>query len=365
MSCIKPVKNNACKKCPLYAQPSVWGQGNPASSIMLVGDYPREDDVRKGEVYSGFIGKQMNECFVDGGIPNDDVYKTYAVKCQLPEGAASTSKIVKEAREICKKLLFKEKSRIAPELMILTGDIPLQSVLNLKGISNLHGQLQELEDGTRVVPTVSPMALFRGNPKTQAILKNDIKKAGDLYNGATVKTFVPEYKVCKSMKSVMALADRLETKSIVAFDSETTAWDKKAKKPISKLGGLSYRDARFLTWQFSYRVSKDKYRTYIVPFEGYLSKNIWKKSDKEKIFARYKELFEKESLTWLIHNAMFDVRLLGKFLGIDPRKMKFEDTMLMQFTKNELEPCDLDSCADMYTDMGAYKASINQKYKDI
>ncbi|HEX5324696.1 MAG TPA: uracil-DNA glycosylase [Capsulimonadaceae bacterium] len=79
-----------CTACDLHLHRTkvVFGIGNPASPLMLVGEGPGATEDTMGEPFVGRAGKLLDECLQAAGMKREHVYITNVVKCRasLEEG---------------------------------------------------------------------------------------------------------------------------------------------------------------------------------------------------------------------------------------------------------------------------------------
>ncbi|MFF7140875.1 UdgX family uracil-DNA binding protein [Streptomyces nodosus] len=71
-----------CRGCPLYANATrtVFGSGDPAARLVLVGEQPGDREDTVGEPFVGPAGRVLRRALEDVGIDADTVYMTNAVK---------------------------------------------------------------------------------------------------------------------------------------------------------------------------------------------------------------------------------------------------------------------------------------------
>ena len=71
-----------CTRCALCqdASRTVWGRGDPAAALMLVGEAPGDDEDLQGRPFVGPAGQVLNRATADAGIDADRAWLTNAVK---------------------------------------------------------------------------------------------------------------------------------------------------------------------------------------------------------------------------------------------------------------------------------------------
>jgi uracil-DNA glycosylase len=75
---------STCVACPLYETRTkvVFGVGNAASPLMIVGEGPGANEDATGLPFVGRAGKLLDECLRDAGMLRQHVYITNTVKCR-------------------------------------------------------------------------------------------------------------------------------------------------------------------------------------------------------------------------------------------------------------------------------------------
>ena len=77
-------KASTCIACGLHETRTrvVFGVGNPASPLMIVGEGPGANEDATGLPFVGRAGKLLDECLRDAGMLRQHVYITNTVKCR-------------------------------------------------------------------------------------------------------------------------------------------------------------------------------------------------------------------------------------------------------------------------------------------
>jgi len=140
----------------------VFSDGNPAARVMLIGEAPGRDEDRIGKPFVGKAGQLLDRMFeaIDMGraapISAQSIYITNVMPWRPPQNRDP------EPGEIAmlKPFLERHVEIVAPEVIVLMGNISCQAVLGRKGITRLRGQWQEAF-GKPVLPMVHPAYLLR------------------------------------------------------------------------------------------------------------------------------------------------------------------------------------------------------------
>jgi uracil-DNA glycosylase len=156
-----------CRACPLWkdATQTVFGEGPPSASIMLVGEQPGDKEDLAGKPFVGPAGQMLDRALEEAGIDRSKVYVTNAVKHFkfMPRGKfrlhqkPNTSEI-----KACRQWYERELAAIKPALVVAMGATAAQSVFGkITPINKSRGRLIDLPDGTKALVTVHPSYLLR------------------------------------------------------------------------------------------------------------------------------------------------------------------------------------------------------------
>jgi DNA polymerase len=168
------VKNYAmqCKKCELHSTRTnvVFGEGNPESPIMFIGEAPgREEDI-KGAPFVGEAGKLLTKLLRAVGIDRKNVYITNVLKCRPPGNRDPLQHEIKE----CFGWLKTQIKIIKPKIICTLGKYAIYSLLSISlPISRIRGKIY-VYSGIEVIPTYHPAALLY-HPKWKEEMEKDLK----------------------------------------------------------------------------------------------------------------------------------------------------------------------------------------------
>jgi len=176
---------------PLYATGSkmVIYRGNPAANLMIVGEAPGPQENKQGKPFVGPSGKLLDQILESVHLESEkDVFITNAV-FRLPpgEGTRAVRKPTTAEINFYKPYLLEIIRLIDPQIILLTGAVSMQSVLNETnlGITKMRGQWFQI-DGRWVMPIFHPAYLLRnpdkapGSPK--ALMWQDIQEVRRKYD---------------------------------------------------------------------------------------------------------------------------------------------------------------------------------------
>ena len=170
----------------------VISRGNPEAKLLLVGEAPGPQENIKGKPFVGPAGQLLDKVLQGADFdPEKDVYITNSV-FRLPPGEDGKSfrKPTDKEVEYYRPFVFEIIRLIDPLIILLTGNVACQSVLNKTGITSLRGKWVQA-DGRWLMPIFHPSYLLRnqsrepGSPKS--LMWDDIREVRKKYDELTAK----------------------------------------------------------------------------------------------------------------------------------------------------------------------------------
>lgn len=324
----------SCQYLPRYS----WEQLKPEHrELMIIGESPTVQEIRKGEKMSGSGAAVLKETMQKVGLPSSDkdVYYTVALKCAIPKG--KNRKIPKDCYAHCHPILVREIEQVKPRLILVCGATALQTLLNTTAIkiTEEYGRLRT-ELGCQVMPIMNPGVLLHKPGDYKPFLAM-IQLAATVYNGGNVvDTGETTWEIldtttkCLSLWKRMMHLNKIGKLDYVSFDTETT--------------GLDYRTADFLVLGICF----EKNKAYIIPraamelVHNFLENVPWK-------------------CIW--QNGKYDKKVLWRRglanVSID------EDTMCLHYALDETSQHDLGYLSKVYLNAAPYKYKMNQNWKAV
>ncbi|MFT3891040.1 MAG: uracil-DNA glycosylase [Anaerolineales bacterium] len=181
---MKKMKNDPLAKAGTNI---VISRGNPEAKLLIIGEAPGPEENVKGKPFVGRAGQLLDKILEAAKFdPEKDVYITNSV-FRLPPGEDGKAfrKPTNEEIDFYRPFVFEIIRLVDPVIMLLTGNVASQSVLNKTGITSLRGQWFQA-DGRWIMPIYHPSYLLRnpskepGTPKAQ--MWDDIRKARKKYD---------------------------------------------------------------------------------------------------------------------------------------------------------------------------------------
>ncbi|MBP2296362.1 uracil-DNA glycosylase [Azospirillum rugosum] len=153
--------------CPLKATAmnTVFADGNPQASIMLIGEAPGEDEDRQGKPFVGVSGKLLDRMLAQVGLDRGKVYISNILPWRPPGNRSPTQAEI----AACLPFLERHVELIAPKVLVPLGGTSAKTLLNrAEGITRLRGQWFDyaspgLPGPVPVIPMLHPAYLLR-NP---------------------------------------------------------------------------------------------------------------------------------------------------------------------------------------------------------
>jgi DNA polymerase len=162
-----------CQGCGRYrnATQTVFGEGSPEATFMLVGEVPGDQEDRQGHPFVGPAGRVLDRGLTEAGIPRDDVYVTNAVKHfsfmlrgkrrihQKPTAAEITA---------CHPWLDAELEVVDPRVIVVLGATAARALLGPAfRVTRQRGEPVPLREALAVA-TIHPSAVLRAPDRDAA-----------------------------------------------------------------------------------------------------------------------------------------------------------------------------------------------------
>lgn len=173
------IKVSKCSLCQLSIGRGqiVFGEGNPDSDILFIGEAPGANEDKTGIPFCGAAGKFLEEMLALINLKRQDIYITNTVKCR----PANNRDPLDEEKEACNNFLQKQLEIIEPKLIVLLGKHATKSILKRGDISQIHGRFFRKKDGIIYLPLYHPAAaLYNGSMRE--VLKGDFLKIKKILN---------------------------------------------------------------------------------------------------------------------------------------------------------------------------------------
>ena len=152
-----------CHLCPLGETRTklVFGDGNPDSEIMLIGEGPGEQEDLQGLPFVGPAGKLLDSMLQMIDLDRSKVYIANIVKCRPPRNRDPQP----TEQQACRSWLDRQIELVDPKIIVCLGRIAAMGVIKDDfRITREHGQWFTL-NGRMYMATFHPSALLRDPSK--------------------------------------------------------------------------------------------------------------------------------------------------------------------------------------------------------
>jgi DNA polymerase len=156
-----------CTACPLSERRTnvVFGEGDPKSPLVLVGEGPGENEDKQGRPFIGRAGQLLDRALVDAGLTREMVYITNTVKCRAADW--STGKPVNRAPTeleavTCREWLVPQLATIAPKVILCIGAPSAKNLIKKNfQITKERGKYFPCEFAKTAIATLHPAYILR------------------------------------------------------------------------------------------------------------------------------------------------------------------------------------------------------------
>ncbi|MBN2887496.1 MAG: uracil-DNA glycosylase [Chromatiaceae bacterium] len=165
----------ACRNCPLCETRTrtVFGAGNRAADLMLVGEAPGADEDRQGEPFVGRAGQLLTRMLEAIGLSREQVFIANLLKCRPPGNRDPRP----EEIGACNPYLQRQIELVAPRVILTLGRISAHHLLATDTpVGRLRGRWFSLgEHQTALRVTYHPAYLLR-SPEQKARAWEDLQE---------------------------------------------------------------------------------------------------------------------------------------------------------------------------------------------
>jgi uracil-DNA glycosylase family 4 len=184
------IEARGCTRCALSARRTqvVFGEGDPAAGLMVVGEAPGREEDLQGRPFVGRSGQLLDRLLAEeAGLRRDQVYIANVVKCRPPDNRDPHPDEI----ATCRPYLQGQVELIRPRVVLTLGNFSTRLLLETKdGITKLRGRTYPWgpvgDDGRPravLVPTFHPAAALRGGGEVLARMRADFVRAKEVLAG--------------------------------------------------------------------------------------------------------------------------------------------------------------------------------------
>jgi uracil-DNA glycosylase family 4 len=176
----------ACTRCPLAAGRTqvVFGEGDPAAGLMVVGEGPGREEDLQGRPFVGRSGQLLDRLLLEeAGLRRPEVYIANVVKCRPPNNRDPRPEEIAS----CRPYLDEQVALIDPVVVLTLGNFASRTLLaTTEGVTRLRGRTYPYPgaSGPVIVPTFHPAAALRGGGEVLARMRADFVRARQVLDRA-------------------------------------------------------------------------------------------------------------------------------------------------------------------------------------
>lgn len=176
-----------CTACDLALRRRnvVFGEGDPTSPLVLIGEGPGETEDLSGRPFVGKAGKLLDQALFELGLSRADVYICNTVKCRACDW--SSGKPVNRPptpfeSATCRQWLLPQLAQIGPEVILCIGALSARNLINKNfKITAERGQWFSSEVAPHAIATLHPSYIQRCQSATSdggySLFVSDIQAA--------------------------------------------------------------------------------------------------------------------------------------------------------------------------------------------
>jgi len=158
-------KASNCRRCPLADDRThvVFGEGDPAAGLMILGEAPGKQEDQRGRPFCGPAGTRLTALLREIRMDRADVYIANVVMCRPPGNRRPR----RDEVVTCAPFLDAQLRLVAPRVLITLGASATRRRLGSHvTVAEARGRAHDV-DGVAVVPTYHPAALNRVRGRAQ------------------------------------------------------------------------------------------------------------------------------------------------------------------------------------------------------
>lgn len=179
-----------CQACPLAERRTnvVFGEGDPTSPLVLVGEGPGEQEDKTGRPFVGRAGQLLDKALEEAGMGRKRVYICNTVKCRAADwssGKPANRAPTEEEALACRQWLLPQLSLIAPKVILCVGAPSAKNLIKKNfRITQERGLYFPCGYAKTAIATLHPSYILRQQNINRddggySLLVTDIKKAWD------------------------------------------------------------------------------------------------------------------------------------------------------------------------------------------
>jgi uracil-DNA glycosylase family 4 len=350
------------------AQMTVAASGPRNARIIIVGDYPHEQDLRRGEPFIGGGGFELTKMLTEAGIRRDDCYMTLVFKSRCYPNELNIIEKKKDRQPnhiyfqghfITQKLydacmaLREEVELVKPNVICTVGDLALFALTGVTSSFNYRSSIMDsvLTPGYKVIPTLKS-DLIHAQYARRPWVVHDLKRVKK--NSLTPGIFHRDYKlliaVDNSEQWFETIATRL--KALIQLISN-------ASQAVPLACDIETRGGHITCISFAW-APDDGLCVQLAPLRN--PEGFWTPEQEAILVQLMCELLMHPNVLLVGQNFNYDLQYIFRHWGILPSKVA--DTMLMQHSAFSTLPKNLGFLSSMYCEDHLYWKDDRTDWKE-
>jgi uracil-DNA glycosylase len=179
-----------CRACTLAERRTnvVFGEGDPNSPLVLVGEGPGDQEDKSGRPFVGRAGQLLDKALAGAGLDRSKVYICNTVKCRAADwsgGRPANRPPTPEETASCRQWLIPQLAMIAPKVILCVGAPSARNLIKPDfKITLERGKYFPCEYAKTAIATLHPSYILRQQNIQKddggySLLVADIRKAWD------------------------------------------------------------------------------------------------------------------------------------------------------------------------------------------
>lgn len=186
----KIVDDNVAPELAKGATQLVFGDGNPDTEVVFVGEAPGRNEDLQGKPFVGAAGQFLNEMLEMIGLERADVYITNIVKYRPPNNRDPYP----DEKKVFLPYLQSQLEVIQPKVLVTLGRHSLNCFLPDMQISQCHGQPKRVR-----------LSLKANSDKFEVVILPLFHPAAALYNNDMRQTLIDDFSL------IPAISDKIKS----------------------------------------------------------------------------------------------------------------------------------------------------------
>lgn len=173
-----------CYKKEFPDRKLVFGDGNPYSSVLLIGEAPGKEEIRLSKPFVGAAGKNLENFLYILDVKRSSLYITNVIKYRLSKLNTKTGRIInrpatKTDIKQNRNYILEEIRIIKPKIIVTLGNVAVRAVTGKFNINigTIHGKMHKISSDVvyncSLFPLYHPASIIY-NRKLKGIYINDL-----------------------------------------------------------------------------------------------------------------------------------------------------------------------------------------------